>query len=92
MQSQLAQHGEDFGFRAANNASGRGDYIARLVDHMKSPGTIRVEGTYRGVPAVHYIDPETELDVATTANGDFWVAWQLSPDQIWNVLMRASLR
>lgn len=92
VQSQLAQHGEDFGFRAANNASGRGDYIARLVDHMKSPATIRIEGTYRGVPAVHYIDPETGLDVATRANGDFWVAWQLSPDQIWNVLMRGSLR
>lgn len=48
VQSQLAQHGADFGFRDANNASGRSDYIAQLVDHMKSPGTIRIEAAIAG--------------------------------------------
>ena len=51
-----------------------------------------IEGTYRGVSAIHYLDPETGLNVFTTPEGGFWGAWQLSPDQIENVILRGSLR
>jgi hypothetical protein len=65
--------------------------MSRLVDHIDSPGTTRIVGTYRGQPAVHYVDPETGLDVVTTPNRGFWVAWQLGPAQVENVVERGNL-
>jgi hypothetical protein len=32
------------------------------VDHIQSPATTSVVGTYRCLPAVHYLDPEFGLD------------------------------
>jgi titin len=94
VQSQLAQHGGAFGFGGANPGSEavRLDYISRLVDHIDSPDTTMIEGTYRGAPAIHYIDPATGLNVFTTPEGGVWGAWQLSPAQIENVVLRGSLR
>ena len=91
LQSQLAQHGEDFGVSGSNNTANRERYMSRLVDHIDSPNTTRIVGTYRGASAVHYIDPEYGLDVVTTPEGGFWVAWQLSPTQVRNVVERGSL-
>jgi hypothetical protein len=92
VQSQLAQHGGDFGLQGANNAAGRLDYISRLVDHIDAPGTTQITGTYRGAPAVHYLDPETGLNVFTTPEGGVWGAWQLGPEQVESVMLRGNLR
>jgi RHS repeat-associated protein len=92
LQSQLAQHGEDFGITGANNTANREQYMSRLVDHIDSSNTTRIVGTYRGAPAIHYIDPEYGLDVVATPDGGFWAAWQLSPTQIQNVVERGSLQ
>jgi hypothetical protein len=94
LQSQLAQHGPDWGFPGtiSNDVATRQDFLSVLLDHIDSSGTTRIEGTYRGDPAVHYIDPETGLNVFTTSDGGFWGAWRLSPAQIENVILRGSLR
>lgn len=68
----------------------RADFLSRLVDHEGAPGTARVEGTYREQLAVHYVDPESGLDVVSTREG-FWAAWRLGPAQIENVILRESL-
>jgi RHS repeat-associated protein len=92
VQSQLAQHGGDFGFKGANNVAGRLDYISRLVDHVDAPGTTRIVGTYRGEGAIHYVNPETGLNLFTTPQRGFWAAWQLGPEQVENVILRGSLQ
>jgi hypothetical protein len=66
--------------------------MSRLVDHIDAPGTTSIQGTYRGMDAVHYVDPETRLDVFTTPDGGFWGAWRLGVDQLENVLLRGALQ
>lgn len=89
LQSQLAEHGDHFRMTGENSTM---DYMSRLTDHFDAPGTTRIEGSYRGRPAIHSIDTEFGFNVFTTPEGGFWGAWRLSPDQIENVVLRGSLR
>jgi RHS repeat-associated protein len=94
LQSQMAQHGEDFGFdsHAAGKPAARQDYMSALVDHIESPSTLRIPGTYRGDPATSYVDVATRRVVVVQPEGGFWVAWKLSEDQLWNLLKSGDLR
>jgi RHS repeat-associated protein len=91
LQSQLAQHGADFGITGPNNAAARAAFRQAIVKHVTSPDTTRIVGSYRGQPAIHYVNPQTGLDVFTKPNGEFWGGWQLNPGQLTNVLARGSL-
>jgi hypothetical protein len=54
--------------------------------------TRRIVGSYRREPAIHYLDPQSGLNLFTTAEGGFWGAWRLSRVQIENVVRSGSLR
>jgi hypothetical protein len=53
--------------------------------------TTQIAGTYRGAPAIHYLDPETDLNVFTTPEG-LLGAWRLGLEQIENVMLPGNLR
>jgi Colicin D len=92
VQSQMAQHGHEFGASGSpGSPSARIEYMSTLVDHVDATGTTRLPGTFRGQPAIHYVDPEYGLNVFTTPEGAFWGAWRLSPVQIENIILRGSL-
>ena len=89
--SQLAEHGADFGITGPNNSATREAFRQAILMHLNSTGTKRIVGTYRSMPAIHYVNATTGLDVFTYPDGRFWAGWRLSPDQLTNVLSRGSL-
>jgi RHS repeat-associated protein len=91
LQSQLAKHGPDWGFADTDGVTPL-DFLSRLSDHIDAPSTTRIEGTYRGQPASHFLDPESRLNVFTTAEGGYWGAWRLGEEQLLNVLLRGRLQ
>ena len=46
------------GFRPYNKANG-GAFVNAISRFVKSPDTQVIEGTFRGQPAIHYVNPET---------------------------------
>ncbi len=91
LQSQLQQHGPDWGMTGGNTAAARQDFMSTLVDHVDSLGTTRIDGLYRGNPARFYVDPEYGLNVVTSPEGGFMAGWRLGPEQIWNTIVRGRL-
>ncbi|MEM9189039.1 MAG: colicin D domain-containing protein [Myxococcota bacterium] len=85
------KHAEDFGVEGNYNRTTAGEFRAAIGDHIDAPGTQRINGTYRGDPVVHHLDPNTGLNVVEDASGNFVSGWRLSPDQLENVVTRGSL-
>ncbi|MGE3651594.1 MAG: colicin D domain-containing protein, partial [Reyranellaceae bacterium] len=48
-----------------------------LRAHVDAATTAVRVGTYRGLPATHYVDRVTGLNVMVDATGKFWSAWKL---------------
>ena len=84
-------HAPDFGVGGTSTGASRLEFMSEIVDHVDAPRTTVIEGTYHGQPVVHYVDPETGVNVFTTPEGGFWGAWRLSSEQIWDVIVRGSL-
>ena len=53
--------------------------------------TVVIQGTYRGEPVTHFVNPQTGLHVMRGADGAFVSGWHLTTDQLANVLARGSL-
>jgi hypothetical protein len=43
---------------------------------MDAPSTTHIEGTYRGQPGIHFLDPENRLNVSPRPKGDSVGAWR----------------
>jgi hypothetical protein len=85
------KHADDFGVEGNNNHANREKFQEAIENHVDSPGTQKIEGTYRGDPVIHYVDPATGRNVMTDRNGNFLSAWKLSAGQLQNVTERGSL-
>ena len=85
------KHADDFGVEGNNNFANQQKFREAINAHVDSPGTDRIEGTYRGQDVVHYVDPTTGLNVVTTPDGKFVSAWKLSEAQLWHVLDSGNL-
>lgn len=85
------KHAKDFGVLGNQNNQTLADFEKAIVDHVSSPNTRVIPGTYRGKPAVHYVDPDTGLNVFRDSLGNFWGAWKLSSGQLENVVSRGAL-
>lgn len=57
---------------------------------QRSP-TLQIQGSFRGAPVTHYLDPSTGVNVIVERNGTFLSAWKLRPSQLWTVLNRGTL-
>ncbi len=60
--------------------------------HLDDPGTVEVQGTLRGAPIIHHVNPQTGLDVMENpVTGKFVSGWKLNVDQLRHVLKTGSL-
>ena len=83
-------HAGDFGIEGNYDAQNAAQFEQTLNNFVQNAPN-QIQGTYRGQPAIFYVDPESGLMVMTTPSGEFWSAWKLSPQQLWNVLNRGTL-
>jgi hypothetical protein len=85
------KHAKDFG--VSGNASNRtlAQFSSAINSHVSAPGTRAIQGTFRGTPVTHHVDPSTGLNVIRDSSGNFLSGWRLSPQQLENVLTTGRL-
>jgi RHS repeat-associated protein len=85
------KHAPDFGIQGGSNAANLAKYGQAIENHVVDPATQDIQGTYRGQSVIHYVNPNTGLNVMTSRAGDYISGWKLNPAQLQNVLTRGSL-
>jgi len=85
------KHAEAFGLPTNWNPAHGARFEQALRAHVNDPATLRIVGTYRGQPVIHYLDPRTGLNVLTDRHGSFISAWRVSDPQFMNLWHRGSL-
>ncbi|GAA1660557.1 hypothetical protein GCM10009830_02030 [Glycomyces endophyticus] len=85
------KHASDFDVDGNNNFANQKKFQEAMEAHVDAPGTNQVPGTYRGEDVIHYVDPNTGLNVITTPSGEFVSAWELSSAQLQHVLTTGDL-
>ena len=85
------KHAKDFG--VSGNASNKtlSEFSSAVQSHVNGAGTQVIQGTYRGNPVTHHVDPSTGLNVIRDSSGNFLSGWKLSPEQLQNVVTRGKL-
>jgi hypothetical protein len=85
------KHAKDFGVTGNPNNQTLAAFQMAIETHVSAPSTKVINGTYKGKPATHYVDPSTGLNVFRDAAGNFWGGWKLSPAQLKYVLTTGDL-
>jgi len=85
------KHAGDFGIAGTPNKVNLQAYENAIKQHVKSPTTLAVIGTYRGNPVSIHVDPSTGLAVITDRTGNFISGWKLNIQQLWHVLNGGNL-
>jgi len=91
LQKFFTKHGNDFGLTGNWNPSRAADASRAIHQHINSPATRVINGTYRGNPVTHYLDPASGLNVIATPSGNFVSAWRLGAEQLESVLATGRL-
>lgn len=91
LQHEYDQHGLHWGFDKPQNKQNLSDFRATIQAHVDDIDTIKIEGTFHGKPATHYLNPYSGLNAFFYPNGEFWGAWRLRLWQWINVVSRGSL-
>ena len=85
------KHAKFFGITGNWNKANAARFRQALEDHVSSPTTRVIRGTYHGQEVIHHYNPATQLNVMTDLNGNFISGWKLSPKQIEHLLNTGSL-
>jgi len=85
------KHAKDFGVTGSANNRTLSEFSSVLQSHVDAAGTRVIQGTYRGNPVTHHIDPATGLNVIRDSSGNFLSGWKLSPQQLQHVLTTGKL-
>lgn len=85
------KHAADFGVVGRYNQTRATQFEQALRSHVENPTTLVIQGTYRGEPVTHFVNPQMGLNVIRGADGAFMSAWRLTRYQLANVLSRGSL-
>lgn len=92
---QGGMHAEDFGVRGPYNKANSAAFVKAVERFVKNPGTEVIEGTFRGAPAIHYVDPATGLHASFAASGpnvgEYLGGWISSGDQLTYLLGQGKL-
>jgi hypothetical protein len=76
------KHAKHFGLSGNYNKENARLFEQKLAEHIKSPDTVVVAGTYRGKQnVVHYYNPKTNLNVMKDMDGNFISGWELAKGQ-----------
>lgn len=85
------KHAEDFGVSGSYTKENATKFWKAIQQHATSGRTQEILGQYRGKPAIHFLDPETGLNVVTDTAGSFVTGWKLSVQQLEDVLTKGWL-
>jgi len=85
------KHAEDFGVTGKFERSTASAFRDAILQHVKDPAHIVIEGKYRGNSAVFHVNPESRLVVIQKTGGQFLSGWKLSAQQLKYVLERGTL-
>ena len=85
------KHAGDFGITGNNNPANQAKFQQAMEQHLQDPLTKPTNGTFRGQPVTHYVNPQNGLNVMKDASGNYISGWKLNPSQLANVLFRGQL-
>jgi colicin D len=91
IQHEMVKHGGDFGASTHDTKPNRDLFRQKLTAHLENPDTIAIVGRAFGEDATHYVNYKTALNVFARADGRFWGAWKLGPEQFISVLTTGRL-
>ncbi|MEU3955384.1 polymorphic toxin-type HINT domain-containing protein [Streptomyces achromogenes] len=74
------KHAEDFGITGKESKATKQAFVNSLERFVRNPGNVQITGTYRGVAARHYVDPNTGRHVSVDLeSGQMLGAWRSDP-------------
>lgn len=85
------KHARDFGVNGNYNPTNATKFQEAIQRHVADKGTKVIQGTYRGDPVRHFVNPTTGLNVVKDASGNFVSGWKLSVEQLKNVISHGKL-
>ncbi len=85
------KHAGDFGVVGNYSKANAGKFSSAINQHINSAGVQTIQGTYRGQSVIHYVNPNTGLNVISSPTGQFISGWKLNPAQLQNVLKHGGL-
>ncbi|RYY72835.1 MAG: hypothetical protein EOO52_20275 [Gammaproteobacteria bacterium] len=85
------KHAVDFGVVGNYSKANAGKFSSAINQHINSAGVQTIKGTYRGQSVIHYLNPNTGLNVISSPSGQFMSGWTLNPAQLQNVLKHGGL-
>ncbi len=91
LQKGFTKHGADFGLSGNWNPGKAAEFGQAVRQHVSSPGVRVIEGSYRGNPVTHFVDPKTGLNVIVDPAGNYVSGWRLGAEQLEGVLSSGRL-
>ncbi|MCP4547096.1 MAG: hypothetical protein GY835_11575 [bacterium] len=91
LQKGFTKHGADFGLSGNWNPGKAAEFGQAIRQHVSSPGVRVIEGSYRGNPVTHFVDPKTGLNVIVNPAGNYVSGWRLGAEQLEGVLSSGRL-
>ena len=85
------KHAGDFGVVGNYSKANASKFSSAINQHINSTGVQTIQGTYRGQSVIHYVNPNTGLNVISSPSGQFISGWKLNPAQLQNVLKHGGL-
>ena len=85
------KHAGDFGVFGNYSKANASKFSSAINQHINSAGIRTINGTYRGQSVIHYLNPNTGLNVISNPAGQFISGWKLNPAQLQNVLKHGGL-
>ncbi len=85
------KHAVDFGVKGSWNKGAGSKFSSVINQHINSSSVQIIQGTYRGNPAVHYLNSKSGLNVIANPNGTFVSGWKLNSKQLENVIKHGGL-
>ncbi|MDR2010639.1 MAG: FG-GAP-like repeat-containing protein [Bacteroidales bacterium] len=85
------KHAGDFGVLGNYSKVNATKFSSAINKHINSTGVQTINGTYRGQSVIHYLNPNTGLNVISSPSGQFISGWKLNPTQLQNILKHGGL-
>lgn len=85
------KHARIFGIKGSFNRKNLTAFKKALEEHVKSPDTRIIKGSYHKRPVIHYYNGKTKRNIIRNQRGEFESAWRLSDEQIEHILRTGKL-
>ncbi len=85
------KHAKHFGVTGNWNKVTANEFRSAINQHINSQGVQVIQGTYRGQPVIHYLNPKTGLNVISSKSGEFISGWRLNSTQLQNIIKHGGL-